>query len=138
MPIYVQECPQGHEFDVFLHLADYNTPQTCQCGLLAKRKIVPTMIRCDIAPWDAYESPSSGKLITSYKERREDMVRTDCVDYEPSLKKQQKKTQKESELKLEKAMDDTVEEAIEKMPTAKREKLSNELVSGADINLIRS
>jgi hypothetical protein len=36
----------------------------------------------DIQPWDAYESPATGKCITSYAERREDMKVSGCRDYE--------------------------------------------------------
>ena len=36
----------------------------------------------DIQPWDAYISPASGKLITSRKERREDMARTNSRPWE--------------------------------------------------------
>lgn len=36
----------------------------------------------DIPPWDSYESPASGKMITSRKERREDMARTNSRPWE--------------------------------------------------------
>lgn len=36
----------------------------------------------DLQPWDAYESPASGKMITSRKERREDMARTNSRPWE--------------------------------------------------------
>lgn len=36
----------------------------------------------DLQPWEAYESPASGKLITSRKERREDMARTNSRPWE--------------------------------------------------------
>lgn len=127
MPLYSYLCEKCGEFDRFLRLADYKTPQVCDCGLPARKIIKPTQINCDIQPWDYYESPSSGKMITSYRERREDMARTGCVDYEPSMKDEYHKKQRESELKLEKAFDETVEKEISTMPSKKKEKLENEL-----------
>ena len=137
MPIYVFECDKGHKFDRYLKLEDYNNPQTCDCGEKAKRKIVPTMINCDIQPWDYYESPASGKPITSYKERREDMKRHGCVDYEPSMKKTQQRNIKKNDEALEKAIDETVEREFDKMSSQKKEKLANELLSGADVEITR-
>ena len=129
MPIYVQKCENGHE--------NYDEPQTCQCGAPARRKIVATMISCDMQPWDYYESPVSGKPITSYKQRRDDMARHDCVDYDPGMKDVQKKRIKSADEALEKKMDETIDKEWEKMPSNKKEKLANELTSGAEIELER-
>jgi len=137
MPLYTYECKNGHQFDRILRLKDYKQPQTCKCGAKAERKIMPTMVNCDMQPWDRYISPVSGKPITSYKERREDMKKHDCVDYEPSLRKHQTKHIQDEEAKLEKAMDETVEKEVEKMPIRKREKLAEELTSGADCEYMR-
>lgn len=137
MPIYVFKCEDGHQFDLYLKLKDYDTPQTCECGKRAKRKIVPTMISCDIQPWDYYESPVSGKPITSYKERREDMKRHDCVDYDPGMKKTQKQKIKAMDDALDKKVDETVEREWDNMPVQKRERLANELTSGMDVEIVR-
>ena len=137
MPLYTYSCSNGHQFDRFLKLADYKKPQTCECGLEANRKIMPTMLNCDMQPWDRYVSPASGKVITSYAERKKDMAETGCVDYEPSLKNDVTTHWKREEAKLEKAMDETVESEIEKMPIRKREKLAEELTSGADCEYTR-
>jgi len=137
MPLYTYECPNGHRFDRFLKLKDYLTEQTCDCGAEAKKLILPTMINCDMQPWDRYISPVSGKPITSYKERREDMKEHDCVDYEPSLTNHITKNMHDEEAKLEKAMDETVEKEFQKMPIRKREKLAEELTSGVDCEYTR-
>lgn len=132
MPIYTYTCEKGHQFDRFLKLKDYKQPQTCECGLEAKRKIMPTMVNCDMQPWDAYISPASGELITSYKQRKKDMADNDCVDYEPSLTKHVTQHMETEEAKLEKRMDETVEATVAGWDNRKREKLANELESGAD------
>lgn len=127
MPVYQHRCKNGHVFDVFLKIKDYNEPQTCECGAPSERQIVPTMLNCDMPNWDRYISPTTGKLITSYKERREDMKASGCVDYEPSMKKVQKQKVKEGDAALDKMVDQTVEKQWETMDTSKREKLANEL-----------
>lgn len=137
MPLYEFHCDNGHKFDLFLKIKDYNSPQTCSCGAKAKRKITATMISCDIQPWDYYESPVSGKPITSYKERNEDMARHDCVDYDPGMKDVQKKRIEKMDDDLDKKIEETVEREWDKMPVQKRERLANELTAGADIELER-
>lgn len=126
-PIYVFECESGHKFDRFLKLDEYDTPQTCECGKAAKRKIVPTMIKPDMADWEAYQSPASGKWITSYSEREADMKATGCVDYDPGMRKVQRQKEQDEDKALDAAVDDTVERAWEAMPSDKKEKLENEL-----------
>lgn len=137
MPIYTYVCTEGHQFDRFLKLDDYKQPQVCDCGSESKKKIMPTMINCDIQPWDYYESPVSGKSITSYKQRNEDMKRHDCIDYDPGMKKVQKKRIKDMDDALDKKVDETVDREWDKMPTQKRERLAKELTQGADIEITR-
>lgn len=137
MPIYTYTCTAGHQFDRFLKLKDYKEPQICDCGLESKKIIMPTMINCDMKPWESYESPVSGRAITSYKERKKDMADHGCVDYEPSLRTDSTKHMNSEDSKLEKKMDDFVEKSIHEMPIRKREKLESELNSGADISYTR-
>ena len=137
MPIYQFKCKEGHTFDVFLKIKDYDNPQLCECGAESKRQIVATMISCDMQPWDYYESPVSGKPITSYKQRKEDMEKHGCVDYEPSLRRDSKKNADKAENELFAKVDETVDREWENMDSHKREKLTNELESGMDISVDR-
>ena len=137
MPVYVFRCEEGHKFDKYLKLADYDKPQTCRCGASAKRQIVPTMLNCDMQPWDRYVSPATGKVITSYKERKEDMARSGCVDYDPGVKNDYQSRIKRGEAELDKKVDETVEKEFEKMSSSKKEKLANELLSGAEVEYKR-
>jgi len=127
MPIYVYKCDNDHEFERFLSLELYNLPQTCDCGAKSQKVIKPTMLNCDIAPWDSYISPASGKLITSYKERDADMKETGTVDYDEGVKADSIRKRKADDKKLDKIVDETVEKAFEAMPVRKKEKLENEL-----------
>ena len=137
MPIYVYVCECGKQFDVYKKIKDIDSETLCECGLEAKRKIVPTMVNFDMQPWEYYESPVSGKPIRSYKDRREDMKTHGCVDYEPSMKKVQRQKIDQMDKELDKKVDETVEREWDKMPTHKREKLANELMSGADVQFER-
>lgn len=127
MPTYSYKCENNHEFDRLLLLSEYKDPQTCECGSKAKKILKPTMINCDMANWDRYESPCSGKLITSYKEREKDMKEHGCVDYDPGMREDSVSNQKRTDAKIEKDIDNTVEAAFEAMPTRKKETLENEL-----------
>lgn len=130
MPVYVFRCTNGHKFDRYLPVEQYNSKQTCDCGADANRQTVPTMI----APmFQDYESPIDGSPITSKRKRQEDMARSGCVPYEPSLRTESQTKLRNEELKLENQIDRTVEYEIKTMPARKRELLEQDLKSGADI-----
>ena len=134
MPIYSYECSQCKEIsNAFRKIDDRHNGPVC-CGIETKLKIMPTMINFDMPNWERYESPVSGKLITSYKERKADMEEHGCVDYEPSMRKHATKNMEDCDRKLEKKMDETVEAEIQKMPARKKEKLDQELDNaGAEV-----
>lgn len=138
MPVYEYRCPEGHRFDRFLPLARYKEPQICQCGKLGTRIISIPMLNVDMQPWERYISPVSGKLITSHKERRADMAAHGCVDYEPSLKRENVRRAEAADAALEKKVEDTVEREIAGMSSQKRERLSNEMDAGLDCVYERS
>ena len=127
MPLYSYICSKEHEFDRFLKLKDYAEPQVCECGAKCKKVIKPTMINFDMPDWERYESPASGKPITSYKQRKDDMERTGCVDYCPSMKKTQQDNVAREDAKIDKLVDETVEREYEAMPSKKKEQLENEM-----------
>lgn len=135
MPLYQFRCLAGHVFDRFLRLDHYNDPQLCEhCQQPATRQITPTMI----APsFEDYQSPIDGKPITSKKKRIEDLARSGCVPYEPTLRQEIDHNLKNQETALEKAMDRTVESQYEAMTTRQREQLGKELQAGADITYHR-
>ena len=137
MPIYVYVCEDGHQFDIYKTIKEIDTPTFCECGKCARRKIVPTMINCDMQPWDYYESPTTGKPIRSYKDRREDMKLSGCVDYDPSMKTEYKKRIQREDKEMDKKVEQTVEKQWSQMDSRKREKLANELLSGADCEIKR-
>jgi putative FmdB family regulatory protein len=133
VPIYAYLCPCGTEFDRFLKLVDSDQPQYCECGREAPKFIKPVSIHVD-AP--AYQSPASGKWITSRAERREDLRATNCVEWEPGMKEEHQKRLAAEDAALDRKVEDHVEKEILSMPAAKRERLANE-VESLDVGIVR-
>ena len=134
MPLYSFRCPNDHNFERVLKVKDYDTLQYCECGQKAKRQIVSTMI----APaFESYESPITGSHIGSKVKRNEDLARSGCVEYEPSLKEENDRRVKEDERRLDKEVDKTVDKMWDSMSSQKRENLARELTSGAELEYTR-
>ena len=137
MPTYDFECGIGHCFERFLPLSHYDEAQRCACGSAATKVFLkPPMgfVQRDCV----YDSPIDGRPITSWAQRREDLARNGCQEYDPEMKKDAARFRAQQDAKLERAVDETVEETIEKMPSRKKELLERELSAGADIDVVRS
>jgi putative FmdB family regulatory protein len=136
MPTYEYNCRKGHHFERVLRFADYQTPQQCDCGAEGRRVIsLPRLITA--SPDVRYDSPIDGRPITSMAQRRDDLARSGCREYDPEMKKDADRFRERSQAQLDAHIDETVEREIDKMPTRKRERLDNELKSGADIAVER-
>lgn len=83
MPTYQSVCMTCGKYHEYIRtVAEMrNTPECCGAQT-DKRLLTAPMARMDIQPWDAYESPATGKTITSYAQRREDMKASGCRDWE--------------------------------------------------------
>lgn len=113
-----------------LPVAEYRTPQLCGCGKKAKRVISAPMLA--FAQRECvYDSPIDGRPITSWAQRKEDLARNGCEEYDPGIKQDYHRRLEREQNTLERQLDDTIEAEIDKMPTRKREKLQNELDAGA-------
>lgn len=102
--------------------ADYlDTPECCG-RKTEKRLLTAPMAHMDIQPWDAYESPATGKTITSYAQRREDMKASGCRDYEgrESEERQAARIRKYDEEKQEQELDTTVRKAWAQLSPEKK------------------
>ena len=84
-----------------------------------------------------YTSPVDGRVIRSKQERMDDLARHGCVEYDPGMKQDAERRTKEQEAALERSIEQSVELDFHKMPTAKRERLANELVAGATAETVR-
>lgn len=135
MPVYCYRCHSGHAFERYLPLARYQEPQICDCGELSEKVIKPTMVF--VRPEIRYTSPIDGRVITSQAQRADDLARSDCVPYDPELKKDHMRKLKEQDEALDKAVDETVDKTIALMPARKKEKLQAELEGGLTTELVR-
>lgn len=137
MPTYSYRCTCGTNFERYLPIARYLEPQICECGDRAEKVILkPPMMfmRQDIA----YESPIDGTPIMSEQQRREDLARSGCIEYDPMMRQDYDRRIKREESELDKAVDETVDRELAQMPARKREKLETELAAGFDAEVIRT
>jgi len=128
MPTYVFHCPRGHQFELFRNIRDFAREAPCECGetgkLVVQRTIGYVQGEC------RYDSPIDGRPITSWAQRKDDLARAGCQEYDPEMRKDADRARRLSDERLERSMSETVEREIEKMPAVKRERLHNELASG--------
>jgi putative FmdB family regulatory protein len=127
MPLYEMLCQNGHKFDRFIKLSNIDEPQTCECNAQAHRVISACMFSIDATNFPAYQSPTTGRIITSKTQRREDITASGCVDYEPSLIEHQAKRVAREDAELDKKVDEHIEKTIYEMPAAKKERLAAEI-----------
>jgi len=83
MPVYEAVCLKCGKYHEYIRPVAQcqDTPVCCEAKT-DKRLLSAPMMRADIQPWDAYQSPATGKLITSYAQRRADMKAAGCRDWE--------------------------------------------------------
>jgi hypothetical protein len=56
-----------------------------------------------------YTSPIDGRLISGRKQRREDLKRNDCVEYDPGMREDAKRIRRDQERQFERSLSDTIE-----------------------------
>lgn len=136
MPTYQYECESGHVFEKVLPVSQCVDIQQCDCGQSGSR-VYLTAPRGFVKRECNYDSPIDGRPITSWAQRREDLARNGCEEYDPCMKQDTDRRLKESEAALDKSVDATVDAMIQKMPARKLEKLEGELRSGLDATIER-
>lgn len=135
MPNYGYECPLGHAFERYFSLEAYDRTPRCHCGARAQRTFTPVQI--GTIRKIEYTSPIDGRPITTEAARRQDLARSNSVPYDPMMKQDQDRRVAASAAALEKSVSDTVERTVASYPSAKREKLYNELAAGTGIEIER-
>lgn len=136
MPTYAYSCKRGHDFEVTLSVADYQTPQSCQCGASGRRIISVPALAFGKRPCE-YLSPVDERPIRTWAQRRDDLARNGCQEYDPEMKKDVDRRIARENAELERKVDATIESEIERMPVRKRESLDRELRGGADAQPVR-
>jgi hypothetical protein len=85
----------------------------------------------------SYHSPIDGRLITTAAQRREDMARNDCIEYEPGMRQDVDRRAKQDEIALDRAVDETFDREIAAMPAHKLERLDAEMNAGLTAEVSR-
>lgn len=123
MAIYQAVCLKcGGYYEYYQHFSKSHETPEC-CGQKTEKRILSApMARFDIQPWDAYISPSTGKTITSYAQRREDMKASGCRDFEgiESEKRSAERSRQYDEEELDKKLDARVRTAWAELSPAKK------------------
>lgn len=138
MPIYVFDCLGcGERVERYLPLKQYRDAQFHLelCAGVLEKRILPAMVRGDLP---GYESPITGEWIEGRRARMEDLRRHNCRPYEDGEREYHERVRKQEEATLDAKIDDEVDRQIAQMPARKRELLTQEVLSGADLAVSRS
>lgn len=114
MPTYTYRCLEcENDMEAFRKMADLNDCPTCECGGNTKK----IMNVCQIGafstkPYEAFESPASGKVIRSEREKYDDMKRNGCRPWEGQ--EQERKAVAEKKKANDKKLDKAVNEELRK------------------------
>lgn len=135
MPLYSYYCGTcNSRFDEFAKMAQSAEPATCACGCRADRVITATRISVD---YSEYDCPVTGKVISGRIAHQENLKQTGCRLLEPGETEATKRSKVADEAFFDRQIENTVEKAYEVLPSAKKERLANELLSGADLSVNR-
>lgn len=128
MPTYEFECPSGHLTESYRSVDERNDPVRCDCGKLAQRVLSATrgIVKFPAAGGREYVSPASGRYITTERERRDDLARTNCRPYEgfESESKEAARKRADEEKKQDAKIHENVSKAYYQLPPSKRKVLS--------------
>lgn len=123
MPEYESVCLKCGKYHTYIaRMSDsHNTPECC--GVKTDKRILTApMGIMDYQPWQPYESPASGKIITSKRERKEDFARTGTRPWE-GREQEEKEAARHKAYEEEKAdilLDKTVREAWANLSPSKK------------------
>lgn len=118
--IYESECLCcGKRHEYVRSVAQYLDTPEC-CGQRTEKRIYSAPM--GIVDIPAYESPASGKWITSRAERREDFKRTGTRPWEGKEQEQKEAARQKAydEAKADAALDHTVRKAWQELPDSKK------------------
>lgn len=140
MPLHDFRCQAGHVTEQFVaHEVNRIVCEKCSVWTPLWAEKVFLRFPFSYLPRDVhYESPVDGRVINSKQARLEDLARNNCVEYDPSMKDDQRRRQKAADDKLGADVERHFDETVTQMPARKKELLEQELRSGADLEFTRS
>lgn len=140
MPLHDHRCTGcGKIEERFVLLADLDKLQWHNCGdfeaPMQRVFLRPPMgfVQRDVC----YDSPIDGRPITTAQARKNDLRRSDCVEFEPGMKQDAARNRAESDKALDRAVDSGVDEFFATAGSRKLEKLEQELRAGASVEVTR-
>jgi putative FmdB family regulatory protein len=135
MPLYSYYCGScNSRFDEFAKMDQSADPAICACGSLAPRVITATRISQD---YEGYQCPVTDRWISGKAAHRENLKQTGCRVLEPGERETNERLRQRQEAEFDSKIEATVEKEIEALPSDKRERLANELLSGVDVSVER-
>ena len=75
----------------------------------------------------AYESPIDGRIIAGRAQRREDLKRNGCREYDPGMKQDAKRNNQENNAQLDRIIGESVERMYNQLSDTKRKQLDREM-----------
>ena len=75
----------------------------------------------------AYESPIDGRIIEGRAQRREDLKRNGCREYDPGMKQDAKRNNQENNAQLDRIIGESVERMYNQLSDTKRKHLDREM-----------
>ena len=75
----------------------------------------------------AYESPIDGRIIEGRAQRREDLKRNGCREYDPGMKQDAKRNNQENNAQLDRIIGESVERMYNQLSDTKRKQLDREM-----------
>ena len=120
MPVYESVCLKCGKYHEYIRTVSncLDTPECC--GEKTDKRILSAPM--GIVDIPAYESPATGKWITSRSERKEDLKRSGCREWEgmENEKQEAERRKQYEEAAQDKALDHSVRQAWADLPPSKK------------------
>jgi len=120
MPVYESVCLKCGKYHEYIRTVSncLDTPECC--GEKTDKRILSAPM--GIVDIPAYESPATGKWITSRSERKEDLKRSGCREWEGMETEKQEAARRKQyeEAAQDKALDHSVRQAWADLPPSKK------------------
>ena len=112
MPVYTYSCPSCKKrFEVFKRIANLERREDSPCCHLEAQRVVTATLAVR-GMFEPYISEASGKVISSPSQRRDDLARTGCIEYDPEMRKDVQRVNEEAERKLDQTLDAALGETL--------------------------
>jgi len=137
MPQYNYKCPAcGHMHSLLTSMKDFvDAPPCPDCGTPSHSVITARPMIA--SSFQSYQCPVTGKPIGTKTAHEENLKRQGCRIYETGETEETVRRKAREEKAFDAAVEGTVEKFFATAPTAKRERLAQELNAGADASVTR-